>query len=53
MGRLEWMVLVLLWGVGVVSGARRDYFIGIKEIQWDYAPTGINQIQNKTIKEDE
>ncbi|XP_062412860.1 ceruloplasmin [Sardina pilchardus] len=57
MGRLEWTALVLLLGVGVgvvsVSGARRDYFIGIKEIQWDYAPTGINQIQNKTIKEDE
>ncbi|TSK53634.1 Ceruloplasmin [Bagarius yarrelli] len=28
-------------------------FICIKEIEWDYAPTGKNQIQNNTLKEDE
>uniref|UniRef100_A0A8B9HAB5 ferroxidase n=1 Tax=Astyanax mexicanus TaxID=7994 RepID=A0A8B9HAB5_ASTMX len=35
-----------------VSGVFREYFIGIKEIQWDYAPSGMNMIQNKTLKED-
>uniref|UniRef100_A0A8C7JXZ2 Hephaestin n=1 Tax=Oncorhynchus kisutch TaxID=8019 RepID=A0A8C7JXZ2_ONCKI len=31
----------------------REYFIGIREIQWDYAPTGKNVILNKLLKEDE
>uniref|UniRef100_A0AAZ3RBS8 ferroxidase n=1 Tax=Oncorhynchus tshawytscha TaxID=74940 RepID=A0AAZ3RBS8_ONCTS len=31
----------------------REYFIGIREIQWDYAPTGKNIILNKLLKEDE
>ncbi|KAI1891570.1 hypothetical protein AGOR_G00145150 [Albula goreensis] len=43
----------LLWFVGTVSCATRQYFIGINEIQWDYAPSGQNLILNKTIKEDE
>uniref|UniRef100_A0A674AX89 ferroxidase n=2 Tax=Salmo trutta TaxID=8032 RepID=A0A674AX89_SALTR len=31
----------------------REYFIGIQEIQWDYAPAGKNIILNKLLKEDE
>uniref|UniRef100_A0A8B9HE78 ferroxidase n=1 Tax=Astyanax mexicanus TaxID=7994 RepID=A0A8B9HE78_ASTMX len=45
-------VIGFLCCVGSVSGVFREYFIGIKEIQWDYAPSGMNMIQNKTLKED-
>ncbi|XP_028855794.1 ceruloplasmin [Denticeps clupeoides] len=53
MGSLEWTLFLGLCAAGTVTCARRDYFIGIKEIQWDYAPSGINQIHNRTIKDDE
>lgn len=49
---LKLNVLLLLCYAGVVSSITREYFLAIKEIQWDYAPSGINVIQNKTIKED-
>uniref|UniRef100_A0A8B9J8M8 Ceruloplasmin n=1 Tax=Astyanax mexicanus TaxID=7994 RepID=A0A8B9J8M8_ASTMX len=52
MGALRWSVIGFLCCVGSVSGVFREYFIGIKEIQWDYAPSGMNMIQNKTLKED-
>ncbi|KAA0712528.1 Ceruloplasmin [Triplophysa tibetana] len=50
---LKLNVLLLLCYAGAVSSITREYFLAIKEIQWDYAPSGINVIQNKTIKEDE
>uniref|UniRef100_A0A673MEH7 ferroxidase n=1 Tax=Sinocyclocheilus rhinocerous TaxID=307959 RepID=A0A673MEH7_9TELE len=50
---LQWMLLGVLCCAGIVSSITREYFLAIKEIQWDYAPSGINLIQNKTIKEDE
>lgn len=53
MRRLQLKLLVLLCYAGVVSSITREYFLAIKEIQWDYAPSGKNVIQNKTIKEDE
>ncbi|XP_022525192.2 ceruloplasmin [Astyanax mexicanus] len=52
MGALRWSVIGFLCCVGSVSGVFREYFIGIKEVQWDYAPSGMNMIQNKTLKED-
>lgn len=53
MGKLHWNLIGVLFCVGTVSCIIREYFIGIKEIEWDYAPTGQNQIQNTTLKEDE
>uniref|UniRef100_A0A3P8Y2W5 ferroxidase n=1 Tax=Esox lucius TaxID=8010 RepID=A0A3P8Y2W5_ESOLU len=46
-------LFLLLSSVTTVSCITREYFIGIKEIQWDYAPTGKNVILNKPLKEDE
>lgn len=53
MERLYWNLIGILCCAGTVSCIIREYFIGIKEIEWDYAPTGKNQIQNKTLEEDE
>ncbi|XP_051550371.1 ceruloplasmin [Myxocyprinus asiaticus] len=50
---MQWALLVVLCCAGIASCITREYFFAIKEIQWDYAPSGINLIQNKTIKEDE
>lgn len=50
---LQWTLLGILCCAGIVSSITREYFFAIKEIQWDYAPSGKNLIQNKTIKEDE
>lgn len=36
-----------------VSGMRREYFLKIEEVTWNYAPSGMNVIQNKTLQEDE
>uniref|UniRef100_A0AAY5L6U4 ferroxidase n=1 Tax=Esox lucius TaxID=8010 RepID=A0AAY5L6U4_ESOLU len=36
-------LFLLLSSVTTVSCITREYFIGIKEIQWDYAPTGKNR----------
>lgn len=36
-----------------VSGMRREYFIRIEEVPWNYAPSGMNVIQNRTLQEDE
>uniref|UniRef100_A0A8C1RI50 Ceruloplasmin n=1 Tax=Cyprinus carpio TaxID=7962 RepID=A0A8C1RI50_CYPCA len=50
---LHWTLLGVLCCAGIASSITREYFFAIKEIQWDYAPSGKNLIQNKTIKEDE
>ncbi len=50
---LQWTLLWVLCCAGIVSSIPREYFFAIKEIQWDYAPSGKNVIQNKPIKEDE
>uniref|UniRef100_A0A8C7XHA7 Hephaestin n=1 Tax=Oryzias sinensis TaxID=183150 RepID=A0A8C7XHA7_9TELE len=36
-----------------VSGMRREYFLRIEEVTWNYAPSGMNLIQNQTLQEDE
>uniref|UniRef100_A0AAR2II85 Hephaestin n=1 Tax=Pygocentrus nattereri TaxID=42514 RepID=A0AAR2II85_PYGNA len=53
MGRLWGNLFGFLCSVGTVSCITREYFIAIKEVRWDYAPSGMNLIQNKTLKEDE
>uniref|UniRef100_A0A673KXS9 Hephaestin n=1 Tax=Sinocyclocheilus rhinocerous TaxID=307959 RepID=A0A673KXS9_9TELE len=50
---LQWTLLGALCCAGIASSITREYFFAIKEIQWDYAPSGTNLIQNKTIEEDE
>nr|XP_057928988.1 ceruloplasmin [Doryrhamphus excisus] len=36
-----------------VSGMRREYFLRIEEVQWNYAPSGMNLIHNRSLQEDE
>ncbi|MDE2484687.1 MAG: multicopper oxidase domain-containing protein [candidate division NC10 bacterium] len=35
---------LLAWGTQVLAGQTRAYYIAAVELDWDYAPTGINQI---------
>ncbi|XP_035766641.1 ceruloplasmin [Neolamprologus brichardi] len=46
-------VLLLFCVVTCVSGMRREYFLKIEEVSWNYAPTGMNIIQNRSIQDDE
>ncbi|KAF3835415.1 hypothetical protein F7725_027973, partial [Dissostichus mawsoni] len=46
-------VLLLCVAAACVSGMRREYFLRIEEVSWNYAPTGMNIIQNRTLQEDE
>uniref|UniRef100_A0A8C9YMK4 ferroxidase n=1 Tax=Sander lucioperca TaxID=283035 RepID=A0A8C9YMK4_SANLU len=46
-------VLLLCGAAGCVSGMRREYFLRIEEVSWNYAPSGMNFIQNRTLQEDE
>ncbi|KAL7397112.1 hypothetical protein ABVT39_017027 [Epinephelus coioides] len=46
-------VLLLCWAAVCVSGMTRTYFIRIEEVSWNYAPSGMNIIQNRTLQEDE
>uniref|UniRef100_A0A672IYA0 ferroxidase n=1 Tax=Salarias fasciatus TaxID=181472 RepID=A0A672IYA0_SALFA len=45
--------LLLCCGILSVSGMTREYFLRIEEITWNYAPSGMNVIQNRTLQEDE
>ncbi|XP_040896762.1 ceruloplasmin [Toxotes jaculatrix] len=46
-------VLLLCCAAMCASGMRREYFLRIEEISWNYAPSGMNIIQNRTLQEDE
>lgn len=47
-------VLLLLYCTSVcVYGMNREYFIKIEEVSWNYAPSGMNIIQNVTVQEDQ
>ncbi|KAK5930483.1 hypothetical protein CgunFtcFv8_026712 [Champsocephalus gunnari] len=46
-------VLLLCFTAACASGMRREYFLRIEEVSWNYAPTGMNIIQNHTLQEDE
>uniref|UniRef100_A0A4W5RRC4 Ceruloplasmin n=1 Tax=Hucho hucho TaxID=62062 RepID=A0A4W5RRC4_9TELE len=53
MGSSTASLLLLLGCFTPVFCITREYFIGIQEIQWDYAPSGKNIILNKLLTEDE
>lgn len=46
-------VILLCYALTCVSGKRRDYFIRIEEVSWNYAPTGMNLIHNRSLQNDE
>ncbi|KAF7654103.1 hypothetical protein LDENG_00073910 [Lucifuga dentata] len=47
-------VLLLLYCTAVcVNGMSREYFFRIEEVSWNYAPSGMNIMQNLTLQEDE
>ncbi|XP_026201978.1 ceruloplasmin isoform X2 [Anabas testudineus] len=46
-------VLLLCCAAVCVSGITREYFLKIEEVSWNYAPSGMNIIQNRTLEEDE
>ncbi|CAB1420472.1 unnamed protein product [Pleuronectes platessa] len=52
-GLATWSWLLLCCGAAGVSGLRREYFLRIEEVSWNYAPSGMNIIQNRTLDEDE
>ncbi|CAL8306226.1 unnamed protein product [Lota lota] len=45
-------LLLLCCVTACVSAMRREYFFRIEEIQWNYAPSGMNLIQNRTLQQD-
>ncbi|KAM4694046.1 ceruloplasmin [Discoglossus pictus] len=45
--------LLFILAVGCLAGIERTYYLGIREINWDYAPTGMNIISGKQIADDE
>ncbi|TNN55307.1 Hephaestin [Liparis tanakae] len=46
-------VLLLCCAAVCASGMTREYFLKIEEVSWNYAPSGMNIIQNKSVLEDE
>uniref|UniRef100_A0A3P9H7K2 ferroxidase n=1 Tax=Oryzias latipes TaxID=8090 RepID=A0A3P9H7K2_ORYLA len=46
-------VLLFLSSTICVPAIKREHFIQIEEVYWNYAPSGMNLIQNRTIDEDE
>uniref|UniRef100_A0A8D3BDV2 ferroxidase n=1 Tax=Scophthalmus maximus TaxID=52904 RepID=A0A8D3BDV2_SCOMX len=50
---MRWLsVLLLCCGAACESGLR-EYFLRIEEVSWNYAPSGMNIIQNRTLEDDE
>ncbi|CAH2246886.1 ceruloplasmin [Pelobates cultripes] len=45
--------LLLLLGLGCIAAKKRTYYIAIREILWDYAPSERNIISGNTIADDE
>ncbi|XP_060933468.1 ceruloplasmin [Limanda limanda] len=52
-GLAAWSWLLLCCGAAGVSGLWREYFIRIEEVSWNYAPSGRNNIQNRSLDDDE
>uniref|UniRef100_A0A3Q2YA52 Hephaestin n=1 Tax=Hippocampus comes TaxID=109280 RepID=A0A3Q2YA52_HIPCM len=53
MSRSVFVLFLLCCAPVCISGLRREYFLKIEEVNWNYAPSGMNLIQNHTIQEDE
>ncbi|KAM9848846.1 ceruloplasmin [Aulostomus maculatus] len=47
------LLLLLCCAAVSVSGMRREYVLRIEEVLWNYAPSGMNIIQNRSLQEDE
>lgn len=47
------LLLLLCCAAARVPAATRQYFLRIEEVSWNYAPTGKNVIQNRTVQDDE
>eukprot|EP01095_Lingulamoeba_sp_RSL-Kostka_P002811 TRINITY_DN13728_c0_g1_i1.p1 TRINITY_DN13728_c0_g1~~TRINITY_DN13728_c0_g1_i1.p1 ORF type:complete len:421 (-),score=126.22 TRINITY_DN13728_c0_g1_i1:192-1454(-) len=45
-------LFVLLFVISVVNCTTRNYYVSIEEVEWDYAPLGINAMNNVTVEED-
>ncbi|KAG8580850.1 hypothetical protein GDO81_007442 [Engystomops pustulosus] len=45
--------LLCLCCIGDVVGVNRIFYIGMKELEWNYNPSGMNTISGKPIAEDE
>lgn len=54
---MQWLGLrgavLLCCAAACVSAVTREYFLKIEEVSWNYAPTGTNVIQNRTVQDDE
>nr|XP_027791605.1 hephaestin isoform X9 [Marmota flaviventris] len=52
-GHLLWALLFMqsLWPL-LTDGATRVYYLGIQDVQWNYAPKGRNVITNQTLDSD-
>ncbi|KAM4799041.1 hephaestin isoform X7 [Urocitellus parryii] len=52
-GHLLWALLFMqsLWPL-LTDGATRVYYLGIHDVQWNYAPKGRNVITNQTLDSD-
>ncbi|KAF3813087.1 hypothetical protein GH733_000019 [Mirounga leonina] len=52
-GHLIWALLLVqpLWP-HLTEGATRVYYLGIQDVQWNYAPKGRNVIMNQTLDND-
>ncbi|XP_041120350.1 ceruloplasmin-like [Polyodon spathula] len=53
MKNLNILLLSFYFAAATVWAANREYYIGIEEIEWDYAPKKMNLILNKSLSEDE
>lgn len=47
------LLLLLLYFCAAVLAVQREYFIGIREVMWNYAPSKKNLITGKPVGEDE
>jgi len=49
--RLFWLLLLCVHWLSPVfaGGITRVYYLGIREVDWNYAPTGMNVISNQSI----
>lgn len=51
MMRLFWLLLLCIcWPSPLFAGGiTRVYYLGIHEVDWNYAPTGMNVMSNQSI----
>lgn len=47
------LLLACLASIGNINCVERTYYFGIREENWDYAPSGRNRINDKPVSQDE